>query len=135
MSEKPPFEECGVYGHVMSHQNTSEPTPEGPADSGAPATPPAPRPGPAGSSRWVAVIALAIALVAVALAGWSLLRPLKASTTAAPATDQQIADAKTRACTAATTAETAVSRQTHADLGRDPAAMQAVAANARLSMA
>lgn len=110
----------------MSHHDTSDPTAEVPADSGAP---------PAALSRWIAVIALAIALVATALAAWSLLRPLNPSSTVPPVTDQQTADAKTRACTASTTVSTAVSLQTHADLGSDPAAMQAVAANARLSMA
>jgi len=88
-----------------------------------------------GCRVWVTLIALAIALVAVALGAWSLLRPLKAGNTAPPVTDQQIADAKARACTASNTVGTAVSLQTHADLGGDPAAMQAVAANARLSMA
>jgi len=38
-------------------------------------------------------------------------------------------------CADFTTVHTAVSLQTHADLGTDPVAVQAVAANARLSMA
>jgi hypothetical protein len=114
----------------MSHV-TSEPTAEVPADS---SPPPAPPPAPQSWSRWVAVLALAVALIATALAGWSLLRPAKAGT-AAPVTDQQIADAKARACTASNTVGIAVSLQTHADLGKDPVAVQAVAANARLSMA
>ena len=112
----------------MSHQHTSsEPTP---ADSGAP---PAPRPEPPRLSRWVPVIALAIALIAVALAAWSLLRP----TPAPPApsyTGQQVADAKARACAAYDTVRSAVSLQTHANPGGDPVAVEAVAANARLSM-
>jgi len=116
--------------HVMSHHDTSDATAEVPVDSGAPASP-----GPAGSSRRVAAITLAIALIAVALGAWSLLRPLNASTTAPPATGQQIAAAKARACTASNTVGTAVSLQTHADLGNDPVAVQAVASNARLSMA
>jgi hypothetical protein len=86
-------------------------------------------------SRWIAVIALAIALVAIALAAWPLLHPLKANITAPPATDQQVADAKARACTAFNTVRSAVSLQTHVDPGGDPAAVQAVAANARLAMA
>ena len=94
-------------------------------------------------SRWVAVITLAIALIAIALAAWSLLRPVKASTTAPPVTesttappvtDQQIADAKARACTASNTVGTAVSLQTNASPGDDPAALDAAAANARLSL-
>ncbi len=66
------------------------------------------------------------------MAGWSLLHPLKASTAA---TDSQIADAAARACAAYNTVRSAVSLQTHANLGDNPAAVQAVAANARLSMA
>jgi hypothetical protein len=77
------------------------------------------------------LIALAVAVVAIGLAAWALLRSPMAS---APPTSQQIADAKSRACLAFTTVRTAVSLQTHADLGPDPVAMQAVAANGRLSM-
>jgi hypothetical protein len=115
----------------MSHQNTSEPTSDVPADPDAPATP---RSSQAALSRRVAVIALAIALIGVALAAWSLLRPLNTSATAPHFTDNQIADAKARACAATDTVRAAVSLQTHADLGGEPAAQQAVAANARLSM-
>ena len=84
--------------------------------------------------RWIAPAALVIALIAVAIAVWALLRPASASTTPA-ATSQQTADAKGRACSAYTTVRTAVALQTHADLGSDPVAVQAVAANARLAMA
>ena len=108
----------------MSDHVLSEPTPEVPVDSGAPPTPP--------KSRWVAVIALAVAAIAIGMVGWSLLHPLKASTTA---TDQQTADAAARACAAYNAVRSAVLLQTHASLGDDPAALQAVAANARLSMA
>jgi hypothetical protein len=101
------------------------------ADAGAP---PAPRPGRSRWSRWVAVIGPAIAVIAIAVAAWLVLHPPKASSPAA-VTDQQIADAKARACIAFNTVRSAVSLQTHADPGGDPAAVQAVAANARLSMA
>jgi hypothetical protein len=123
----------------MSDHVISKSTPEVPADSG---TPPAPPPGPPRWSRWVAVLALALALLAIALAARSLLHPLKASTTA-PVTDRQIAEAKTRACTAYSTVRSAVSLQFHrsavslrpgSDLGGDYSAAQAAAANARLSM-
>jgi hypothetical protein len=83
-------------------------------------------------SRWVAVIASAVAAIAIAMAGWSLLHPLRASNTA---TDPQVTDAAARACAAYNTVRSAVSLQTHAELGPDPVAKQAVAANARLSMA
>ncbi|MDT5093355.1 MAG: hypothetical protein QOH60_2718 [Mycobacterium sp.] len=82
----------------------------------------------------MAAIAMAIAAVGVALAAWSLLRPTS-NTAGPPATDKQIADAKARACAASDTVRAAVSLQTHADLGGDPATKLAVAANARLSMA
>ena len=83
-------------------------------------------------SRWVAVIASAVAAIAIAMAGWSLLHPLRASNTA---TDPQVTDAAARACAAYNTVRSAVSLQTHGDLGPDPVAKQAVAANARLAMA
>jgi hypothetical protein len=84
--------------------------------------------------RGVAAAALGLALVATGLAGWSLMRPVGTGT-AAPSSQQQIGDAKTQACRAMSTVGSAVSLQTHADLGADPVAVQAVAANARLSMA
>jgi hypothetical protein len=84
--------------------------------------------------RGVAIATLGLALVAVGLAGWSLLRPVNTGT-AAPPSEQQIADAGKQACGAMSTVGSAVSLQTHVDLGADPVAVQAVAANARLSMA
>jgi hypothetical protein len=115
----------------MSRHVLSKPAGEVPGDSGGPPAPPS---GSPGWSRWVAVIALAVAVIAVAVAAWSLLRPLPANTTV-PVTGQQIADAKSRVCTAFHTVASAVSLQTHADLGGDPVALQATAANARLSLA
>jgi hypothetical protein len=108
--------------------------------------------------RWVAPAALLIAVIAIAVAGWALFlpswlpRPSKMSspvTTSPPVTDQhvadsnapppftnqQIADAKGRACDAFNTASQALAVQTGADLGKDPVALHAVAANARVSMA
>jgi hypothetical protein len=81
-------------------------------------------------SRWVAPLALLVALIAVGLAMWSL---VKAPSETAP-TAQQTGDAKTRVCTAFDTVTKAVYMQTHADLGPDPVAMQAVAGNARLAL-
>jgi hypothetical protein len=107
----------------------SEPTPHAPADSAAP-----PQRSAAGLSRWVAPAALLIAVIAIAGAVWALLRQPAAPAAKQP-TSQQVADAKARACNAFTTVRSAVSLQTHADLGADPAAVQAVAANARLAMA
>ncbi|AGB24965.1 hypothetical protein Mycsm_04741 [Mycobacterium sp. JS623] len=83
-------------------------------------------------SRWGAAAAALIAIVALALAIWALLRP-QASSVPSP-TAQQTAEAKGRACSAYSTVRTGISLQTHADVGADPIAKQAVAANARLAM-
>ena len=123
----------------MSNDATPDPTPENPTpktrhahvDTTAQVAPP----GPTGLWRGVIIVALAFALIATALAAWSLLRPAKTppeTTTAPTFTDQQIADAKTRACNAYKLVATAVALQTHADVGNEP---QAGAANARLSTA
>ena len=80
-------------------------------------------------SRWVAPAALLVALAAVALAVWALVKgPSETSA-------QHVGgDPKERACTAFQTVTTAVRLQTHADLGPDPVAVEAVAANARLAL-
>ena len=82
--------------------------------------------------RWIVPISLGIAVIAIAVAAWALLRAPRSDTVAA--TSQQIADAKYRACTATDTVRKAVARQTHNDLGGDPVAVQVVAANSRLAM-
>jgi hypothetical protein len=84
-------------------------------------------------SRWIAPIALGIAVIAVGIAVWALVSIPPSSNSPAP-TAQQTADAKNRACTAYNTVRTSVSLQTHTDLGQDPVAVQAVAAGARLAM-
>jgi hypothetical protein len=96
-------------------------------------------PAPAGAlAGWarpgrLAVIAVAVAVVALVAALWALLdKP--ATPAPAAATSQQIADAKGRACNAFTEVRGAVASQTHNDLGSDPTAQLAVAANARLAM-
>jgi hypothetical protein len=81
----------------------------------------------------LALLALGLAVIAAAIAIWALVRAPQ-SNTAPAATSQQTADAKGRACTAFNTVRQAVSLETHADLGTDPVAVQAVAANARLAM-
>jgi hypothetical protein len=85
-------------------------------------------------ARWVVGITAAIALIALGLAAWPLLRPLHAST-AASATDGQVAAAKVHVCNDFDTVRRAVSLQTHANAGNDAAAVQATAANARLALA
>jgi hypothetical protein len=85
-------------------------------------------------SRWAAPAAVLIAVIALAVGVWALLRPAPANNPAPP-TARQIADAKGHACAAYTTVRTAVLLQTHADPGTNPVSAQAVAANARLAMA
>ena len=113
----------------VTSETPSEPTPERPSRTVS--RTPAPLPGPTGLARWIPAVALALAVLAVALAAWSLLRPAPAGT--GPSTTSA-ADAKARACAAYATVSNAVSLQTHGDLGPDPVAKQAVAANARLAM-
>ena len=84
-------------------------------------------------SRWAAPAAVLIAVIAMALAVWAVLRPVRANNPASP-TAQQIAAAKERACAAYAAVRTAVLLQTHADPGTNSVAVQAVAANARLAM-
>ncbi len=116
--------------HATS-ETTSEPTPERPSRTVS--RTPVPLGGPTGLARWIPAVALALAVLAVALAAWSLLRPVPAGGTASSTTSA--ADAKGRACAAYATVSNAVSLQTHGDLGPDPVAQQAVAANARVAMA
>jgi hypothetical protein len=83
-----------------------------------------------GLSRWTAPAALLIAVVAVALAAWSLMSGSSGTSEAG----KQPGDPKTRVCSAYQTVSQAVSAQTHAELGQDPIALSAVAANARLAL-
>jgi hypothetical protein len=82
--------------------------------------------------RWIAPIALALALIAIGIAVWALVAVPKSAS--AKPTGQQTADAKNRACTAYTTVRKAVVLQTHSDLGTGPVEVATVAANARLAM-
>lgn len=80
----------------------------------------------------VLLIALALSLIAIAFSAWAWLHPHGERTNAV--TDQQAADAKTRACSAFNLVRNAVSLQTHTDPGSDPIAVQAAAANARVAL-
>ncbi|MBS1696008.1 MAG: hypothetical protein JST91_27750 [Actinobacteria bacterium] len=87
-------------------------------------------------SNWAAPAALVIAVLAVGLAAWTLVRSPSEPAAQSPApgvTAQQPDDAKSSVCAAFTTVRAAVSLQTNADLGPDPVAKEAVAANARLA--
>ena len=84
-------------------------------------------------SRWPTFAALAIAVLALAIAGLAWFRPVHS----APAfTAQQTADAKTNVCTAYAVARQAVVTNTHLvnPRGNDQIGTLAVAANARLAL-
>ncbi|MCB1291109.1 hypothetical protein [Mycolicibacterium sp.] len=89
---------------------------------------PAPaRPGPA---LWMASIAIVVALLAAGAAAWALLKPAPE-----PPGNPAAADPKATACNAFFLVSKGVALQSRKDLGPEPAAQDAVAANARLSMA
>ncbi len=106
-----------------------EPTPK-------PEASPASHTAPRSATSWIAPTALVVSLIAAALAGWAVLRPATPNTTAdrTPDSAAQGGDPKANACDAYRTVTSAVSLQTHADAGADPAAVQGIAANARLAM-
>lgn len=86
------------------------------------------------------VVTLIVAVGALAVAIWALLSTPPAGETASSAGDDASAggegssgEAGARVCGAFDTVRNAVSLQTNADLGADPVAVQAVAANARLA--
>ena len=79
--------------------------------------------------RWAAPVALVVAVVALALAVWGLFS--ESSNTPATALP---GDPKTHVCTAFETVTKAVPLQTNIDLGPEPVAQAAVAANARLAL-
>lgn len=88
---------------------------------------------PAVMARLAIIVPTLIAVVALGIAIWALMRS-PANTPPSP-TAQETAEATKRACDAYGLARTAVALQTHADTGTDPIAAQAIAANARLAMA
>jgi hypothetical protein len=85
--------------------------------------------------KWATVALAVIAVVAIGVAGWALRRPHTDTAPTPSATAQDVVAAKSRACDAYAQVRTAVALQTQAEVGTDPAAAQAVAANARLAMA
>jgi hypothetical protein len=108
--------------------------------SGPPAWQPAP---PKGQSRALTYVALAIAVIATALAVVGWFRPTPPPPPAHPGaptyTEQQIADAKTRACSAFELVDKGVVLQTGGGTSRpepsnDPVMAEARAADARLSL-
>ena len=78
------------------------------------------------------IAALVVAVVALAVAVFALVRS-PSSDQAWGAGGDQSADPKARVCDAFAVVRNAVSLQTNANLGSEPVAVQAVAANARLA--
>lgn len=126
---------AGVGEWSTSHQSSPETgsLTESPAKD-FPDEPLPPTTGGRKSSRWLTVVSLVIAVIAVGLAIGSWFRPTHS---ASPAfTSQQISDAKTNVCAAYTTVQQAVVINTHLVNPRpdDPIGQLAVAANARLAL-
>lgn len=79
------------------------------------------------------IAALVVALAALGVAIFAVVSAPSPTTETSAATADQSTDPKTRVCSAFTLVRNAVSLQTNANLGPDPVATQAVAANARLA--
>jgi hypothetical protein len=87
-----------------------------------------PLPFPSDASRWPTYLALAIAVIAVVLAGLAYFHPAKTSSVA-----QQGGDAKANVCAAYAAARKAVVINTHME-SNNPDLQLAIAANARLAL-
>jgi hypothetical protein len=95
-----------------------------------PSKPAADSSGGGGGARVVALLSLLIAMGAIGVAAWALVMAWPQH----KETAQPSAESKQKVCAAFDTVSRAVQLQTHADLGPDPIAQQAVAGNARLSL-
>lgn len=84
--------------------------------------------------KWVAPTALGVAAVALGVAVWALVWPPQHESQPPAPSGQQVAEAKAKACTAFATVRSAVSLQTHTELGQEPVAVEAVTAVSRLAM-
>lgn len=89
------------------------------------------------SPRWIAPTALVISLLAAAAAGWSLFKPAPQPPEASPAvfSGPKADNPKEVACQATALVANGVLRQSTMEIGPEPAALEAVAANTRLAMA
>ncbi len=83
--------------------------------------------------RWIAPVALLVAVVAVGLAAWALLSKPSATPAGAAAANSE-GDPKSSVCDTFNVVTSAVALQTHNDLGSDPIPQAAVAGNARLAL-
>jgi hypothetical protein len=139
MSENPP---SGPFpGHAVSgFPSAAPPTGFNPAPTGPPPWQAAPPRGQSGRGLTYAALATALIAAVLAIVGW--FRPSPPPPPAHPAaptySEQQIADAKTRACTAVDVVHKGVVLQSGANkadaVSADPALAEAQAANARLSI-
>lgn len=84
------------------------------------------------SANWLAPLAAVISLIAAGLAAWALVKASAANTASVVPGDG--VNPKATVCTAFEKVVTAVSLQTHTDLGPEPVPQLAVAANARLAL-
>lgn len=89
--------------------------------------PPVPARGPA---TWIAPLALVISLLAAGIAAWAALKPAPVAEAGNPA----VADPKGQICSAFFLVSNGVALQSRLNVGPDPSAQQAIAANARLAM-
>ena len=83
--------------------------------------------------RWMGPVALVISLLAAGGTGWALFKPAPAASDFA--SNPTAADPKADACNAVKLVVGGVARQSQTNLGPEPAAVEAVAANTRLAMA
>jgi hypothetical protein len=86
--------------------------------------------GGGGGARLVALLSLLVALAAIGVAAWALVMAWPQQ----KETAQPSPESKQKVCAAFDTVSRAVQLQTHADLGPDPIAQEAVAGTARLSL-
>lgn len=88
------------------------------------------------SSRWIALVALLVSLLAAGGAGWAVFKPApKADAKSSMFSAAAVDNPKSAACNAATLVANGVMRQSQINLGPEPAALETVAANTRLAMA
>ncbi len=100
--------------------------------------PVAPPPAPTtrqSTAGWLAPLALVISLLAAAGAGWSLFKPHTPATPSIFAANPTAENPKDAACKAFVLVAKGASLQSQRDLGREPVALETVAANTRLALA
>jgi hypothetical protein len=139
MSENPPS--GPFHGHAVSgFPSAAPPTGFNPAPGGPPPWQAAPPRGQSGRGLTYAALATALLAAVLAIVGWFRPSPPPAPAHAAAPTysEQQIADAKTRACTALKIVQKGVGMHAgtgpEAQASNDPTMAEAQSANARLAI-